>query len=87
MNKNDIAKLDTFSHGFFQDILTMMKVLDIESLTKNEINGIIGYKIKQEKRIQEKINQQKENTLNRKKKLMKKMGWELKENRKPCNGC
>ena len=80
MKREDIAKLDAFSHGFCQDILTMMKVLDVESLTKNEINGIMGYKIKQREKIQKEKAQKKIA-------LMKKMGWELKENRKPCNGC
>lgn len=33
--------LDAFSHGFFQDILTLMEVLEKSTITKEEIEGYL----------------------------------------------
>ena len=41
----DISNLKVFSHGFFQDILTVMVVLDTDSLSKELIESIILEKI------------------------------------------
>lgn len=33
----DFSKLKAFSHGFFQDILTLMEELDVKRITKEQV--------------------------------------------------
>ncbi len=61
--------LEAFSRGFFQDILTLMKELKKDVLTRNEIEEFIGNVL---------------TIPSNKKALMKEMGWELKKPCKGC---
>lgn len=43
----NISNLKAFSRGFFQDILTVMIVLDLDNLSRKDIESIIAAKIKE----------------------------------------
>jgi len=32
-----ISEIEVFGHGFFQDILTLMRTLDVEELTREDV--------------------------------------------------
>jgi len=44
----DISKIKLFPRGFFQDILTIMTVLDVDNFSREDIETIIGAKIKEQ---------------------------------------
>jgi len=39
---NNISKLQVFSHGFLQDALTLMKVMERENLTPDDIREYLA---------------------------------------------
>ena len=49
---HNMSKLQVFSHGFFQDILTLMKVLGRETITKTDIQSYLKERLKEIKESQ-----------------------------------
>lgn len=50
-----ISDLDAFSHGFFQDILTLMKELGKDNLTKEEVDKFLGDKLTEGRKSKPKL--------------------------------
>ena len=46
INLNDIKKLEVFGHGFFQDIVTFMKHLDLEYITEKQATAYRDFLVK-----------------------------------------
>ena len=46
INLNDIKRLEVFGHGFFQDIITFMKHLDLEYITEKQATAYRDFLVK-----------------------------------------
>jgi len=69
-----IRDLEVFSHGLFQDILTLMETLDTEELSKEDVKRYRDNLIKYNNRIHSQPNRLKESKENR-------------GSKKPCKSC
>jgi len=52
MLMKNVSKLEVFSRGFLQDALTLMKMMDMEGITKSDIKRYIKVPKKSGKRKQ-----------------------------------
>lgn len=75
----DLSKLEIFSYPLLQDALNLIRLMDREGITKDDLRNYVN-RLKVEMREEGLSPERKTQIV----KDMEKRGWELK---KPCGGC
>lgn len=79
MLMKDLSKLEVFSYTLLQDALNLMRLMDREGITKEDLRNHVN-RLKVEM-VREGLSPERKAQIVED---MKKKGWELK---KPCGGC
>jgi len=90
MDSGSLRKIEAFKYGFFQDIITLMNTMGIDTLHKSEVIQIRDKKLeeirKQSVNGSSNVNSRPKVKLTPEKikRLEKELGWKFKE---PCSDC